>query len=311
MSSLVVHCMRCGTAYQAELGSLCPFCPQVAREGQAAGAGPSRSHLAEIGMALLIWFGSVALLFFAQIAALVAYLAGVFIFTGERPQLVINSPFVLATLAGTLVAHILTIGVCWFAITRGGKRPFWSSLGWRWHTQFKWVHAVALAFGMLGMAMLFEYVLPHGETEFDRLLRISAAVRYAVAGLAVLSAPFVEEVVYRGVLYSAFEGAGKRALGVAVVTALFAAVHGPQYWGSPAALSAIIALSLVLTLLRASTRQLLPCVATHLIFNAVQAVSLLISGPPQGAESAAPDSAVQLIREAAGLATAIFGGGRG
>src|SRR5262249_26438802 len=96
-----------------------------------------------------------------------------------------------------------------------------------------------------------------------------------VAALAVLTAPLIEEIVYRGVIYSAVEGLWGSGVAVAFVTALFALVHVPQYWGSYAAITAILSLSLVLTLLRRWTGKLLPCVATHLVYNGIQAGLLL------------------------------------
>lgn len=232
-----------------------------------------------LGIAFLTWAGSVAALLLFQLVALLIYVGiGMAIFH-QRPALQLTPALALASLAGTLIAHLATIGVCWWVVTSGGVRPFLETLGWKWHDQFRWVHAVALALAMLLLGLAFERTLPNGETDFERLLQLSLSVRVAVALLAVLSAPIVEEVVYRGILYSAVAQAKGWKVAVAVVTVLFAMVHAPQYWGSPAAMAAIISLSLVLTLLRAGTGQLLPCVATHLIFNGVQAIMLLVSPP--------------------------------
>jgi membrane protease YdiL (CAAX protease family) len=41
-------------------------------------------------------------------------------------------------------------------------------------------------------------------------------------------------------------------------------------------ISAVALLSIVLTIVRAYTRRLLPCIAIHMAFNAVQAVLLII-----------------------------------
>ena len=79
-------------------------------------------------------------------------------------------------------------------------------------------------------------------------------------------------------LYAGIERAWGKWAGVGLVTFLFALVHVPQYWGSYAAITAIVSLSLVLTLLRAYTGKLLPCIATHLVYNGVQAVTLLVGG---------------------------------
>jgi uncharacterized protein len=90
--------------------------------------------------------------------------------------------------------------------------------------------------------------------------------------------------------------------GVAVifVTLLFALVHVPQYWGSVATIAAILSLSFVLTLLRAWTGKLLPCVATHLVFNGIQAVILLLA-PQQALDSQPDQAAVMLIWRILGL----------
>jgi membrane protease YdiL (CAAX protease family) len=109
------------------------------------------------------------------------------------------------------------------------------------------------------------------------LLKLGISVRIMVAALAVLTAPLVEEVVYRGVLYSGIARDWGKGASVAAVTLLFGLVHAPQYWGSYAAISAILSLSLVLTLLRAWTGKLLPCIATHLVYNGIQAIGLLVS----------------------------------
>lgn len=247
----------------------CPAC-------QAPTLQPS-SSTARIGAAFLVWGASVALLFVFPLTAVLIYIAFKVLVTGERPALQLTAPLALVTLAGTLVAQVATLLVCWWAVSAGGKKPFWTTVGWRWHHQFKWVHAIALALAMLLLAFVFERVLPHGETDFERLLQLSGSVRIAVAILAVLSAPLVEEIVYRGVLFSAIARALNWKLSVIIVTLMFAVVHVPQYWGSPAAIAAIVTLSLVLTLLRAATGQLLPCVATHFVFNGVQAITLLVS----------------------------------
>lgn len=218
-------------------------------------------------------------MFVLQLAAALFYFGFKWYVTGERPSFAMDTGLALATLAATLIAHAVTLLLSWWAVTNSGRLPFWQSLGWKWHPQFKSVHAVALALLMLGLAILFERILPHGKTDFQRLLELSFSVRVFIVILAVGTAPIVEELVYRGLLFSSIEKARNWKLAVVVVTILFAIVHVPQYWGSPAAIGAILSLSLALTLLRAFTGQLLPCVATHLIFNGIQAIVLLASPP--------------------------------
>jgi membrane protease YdiL (CAAX protease family) len=200
--------------------------------------------------------------------------------TGQMPDpqtLTQDKPFILVSIGSTFPAHLLTLLLCWFVVTSAGKRPFLQTLGWGWSPQFKWVHAVGLAFLMMGVAIASEKLLPHHETDLEQLLKLGYSVRVMVALLAVLTAPLVEELVYRGVLYMGIERDwGKRA-GVIAATLLFALVHVPQYRQSIAAITAILSLSLALTLVRAWTGKLLPCVATHLVYNGVQAAALLFA----------------------------------
>jgi len=186
--------------------------------------------------------------------------------------------FALISIGSTFPAHLLTLMICWLVVTSGGKRSFLETISWGRPSRLEWLYAIALAGLMIGAAIVFERLLPHRETSLEKLLKLSRSVRVMVAALAVLTAPLVEEVVYRGVLYSGIERDWGKGAAVVVVTLLFALVHAPQYWESYAALTSILTLSLALTLLRALTGKLAPCVIAHLVYNGVQAVALLI-GP--------------------------------
>ncbi len=229
------------------------------------------------GTGLLTWGMSVALLLGTQLIAMFIYVGVQMSRTGSVPKgLQIDWLLAILSIAATIPAHLLTLVFCWFVVTGRGQRPFWQSMGWGWHPQFKWVHAAALAALMMGVAILFAKILPHQETDLEKILKLGTSVRVLTALLAVLSAPLVEEVVYRGVLYPGLARNWGPVAGVAGATLLFALVHVPQYRESWAALSTILLLSFVLTVLRAATGSILPGIATHFFFNGVQAVSLLL-----------------------------------
>jgi len=225
------------------------------------------------GLGLLTWIASVGFLVVTQLIALVVYVVktGVLPTPGDIDWLL-----AMLTVGSAFPAHVLTLLFCWMVVTGVGKQPFWQSLGWGWHPQFKWVHATALAILMMGVAALCAKFLPHQTTDLEKLLKLGQSVRILTAVLAVFSAPLVEEIVYRGVLYPSFARKWGAAVGVSVSTLLFALVHVPQYWGSWAAITTIVLLSLVLTLLRAWTGSVLPGIATHLVYNSIQAAALLL-----------------------------------
>ena len=109
-----------------------------------------------------------------------------------------------------------------------------------------------------------------------RILKSSRAAVFLVAFMATFTAPIVEEVIYRGILYSALQRTLGVGAAVVTVTLLFAIVHVPQYYPSYSTILLLLLLSLVLTLVRVRTGNLLPCIVLHTIFNAVQSVLLII-----------------------------------
>ncbi|MCI0485192.1 MAG: CPBP family intramembrane metalloprotease [Blastocatellia bacterium] len=188
---------------------------------------------------------------------------------------------ILVQVLSTVAGHALTMAVCWAVVTGVGRRPFWESLGWEWHggsartkTLFVLGVTAIMYFTFVALAQLIPST---SETLFDQLLKTSRQVRYAVAFMAVFTAPLVEEVVYRGVLFSALRSRFGPSPTIAFVTLLFAGVHVIQYWGNWAGLIGLTILSLVLTLIRAETKSIFPCVAVHLVFNTVNALIIVFA----------------------------------
>ena len=194
----------------------------------------------------------------------------------------LKSPnLLLVQVLSTIVAHALTIAFCWAVVTRVGRRPFWESLGWSWagHSVWYWLLFSAVIIVALVMAtQLLSRFLPQSEeNSFTELLKSSMRVRVAIAVLATFTAPLVEETVYRGVLVSSL----RRSLGlvgtVVLVTVMFTGVHVLQYMGAWVTIAGLTLLSLSLTLIRARTKSVLPCVLIHTVNNAFFAVLILFN----------------------------------
>jgi hypothetical protein len=114
--------------------------------------------------------------------------------------------------------------------------------------------------------------------------------------MATFTAPLVEEVVYRGILYSAFQKTFSVPWAIVAVTLMFAAVHFVQYWGSPGTIILICVLSLILTMIRVKTDSLLPCIIMHTIFNGIQSVALILEPYLPKTEQAVQEGAAAIIR---------------
>jgi membrane protease YdiL (CAAX protease family) len=167
-------------------------------------------------------------------------------------------------------AHVLTLGLAWLLVTRVGKHPFLPTLGWDWGGGLTFWRCVLLAVAMLVAGTLIIKLTGNPETALDRLIQSSRAAALTTAFAATFTAPFVEEVIYRGLLYSALRRLVGAGWAVSIVLVLFAAIHVPQYWPNVGVIVTIILLSFVLTTLRARTGRLLPCFIVHLVFNGIQ-----------------------------------------
>src|SRR5262245_25407576 len=294
MSSTVYFCPTCGRALAAGPGERCPQCaPTFHPEPTAT---QSVAKWSDLFWAFVVWGVSGGfLLILGYGFRLILWLAN-----RPLPEVQITRMDAILSLAVIVRLHVAGFVAAGLVVSKLCRRPFWRTLGWGWIPQFRMVHAIGLAFLMYGVAVSLNYALPGKETDLEKLLKMGVAVRIMLAALAVATAPLIEEIVYRGVIYSSVEGLMGMGAAVTFVTLLFALVHAPQYWGSFAALVSILSLSFVLTLLRAWTGKLLPCVATHMVYNGIQAVFLLVA--PQEMLNTQPNqAALSLVWQILGL----------
>ncbi len=231
-----------------------------------------------VGTAFGVWLASLALMLFFPLIAVVPY---VFIyyrgqdFARAAEGLAKDPTALLIGIAATLPIHLLTLAVVWAVATGFGKRPFWEAVGWSWPPRFGFWACVLTALVLLGGASALAHLLGVNKTPFDEMLESSSGALFATAFLATATAPLVEELVYRGMLYPALRRLAGVAFAVLVVTFLFALVHYWQYKNSPGTIAAIVLLSFSLTVVRAWTGRVLPCFVIHLVFNGVQVIGLL------------------------------------
>jgi uncharacterized protein len=247
--------------------------------------------------AMAVWIVSVLLILIIPTILLLPYLATLDRPVTEPNDLVefakSNPTAIILQILGIIPAHILTILVAWAVVTRVRKHGFLSTLGWQ-KGGFRWWHYAALLVGFFAIAALVGHYFPEQEHDLIRILKSSRNAVYAVAFLATFTAPFVEEVVYRGVLYSAFQRSFGVNAALVLVTLLFALVHVPQYWPSYSTIFLLTLLSITLAWVRVRTGNLLPCVILHTIFNGLQS-ALLIAEPYLKPETV-PDPAGSVVR---------------
>ena len=186
---------------------------------------------------------------------------------------------ILLQISAIIPAHICIFILAWLVVTGFRKFSFRETLGWNLNG-FKIWHSFAIFAGFYAIAILLANLLGTSETDFDRMLKSSRTAVYFVAFFATFTAPLVEEVIYRGLLYSAFQRKFGVASAVLLVTVLFTIVHIPQYSSENipnyASVITLLLLSLTLTLIRVRTKNLLPCILLHTVINGIQSILLIL-----------------------------------
>jgi len=238
---------------------------------------PAWGVLAAIG----VWLGSIGLLVVGGVLALIVYFAvhpSSMNVEGLQRALESDPQFILFSVLATLPSHLLTFGLGWAVVTGFGKRPFGEVVGWSWGARFGFWKCAGLAIGLWLFGILLAKLVGGEPTDLERIIASSNAARFSLAFLAVATAPIVEEVVYRGVLFPPLQRSTGTGAAIVIVSLLFASVHFVQYWKNPGVIAAVTLLSFVLTWVRARTGRLLPCFIIHLVFNGVQAI-LIVAEP--------------------------------
>ena len=278
------------------------------------------------GMAILVWIASLFLLGIGSAILLIPYAAHRGITPAMPDYARALSEFALKDPAAiflqvfsTLPAHVITVAIVWAVVTRFGRLPFWKTLGWSWGRYFGLWTSVSLGVVLFFASSALAHFLGGDKlTPLEEILNSSPATRYMIAFLATLTAPLVEEFVFRGVMYSALQRLmGKIAAlllkltlatrsrptlphmiggvgAVVFVTALFTAVHVPQYRTNYGVIAAVGLLSFTLTVIRAVSGRLLPCYIVHLVFNGIQSV-IILWRPSGNRPVVAPDHAAALF----------------
>lgn len=183
-----------------------------------------------------------------------------------RPETLRENPFFLLTLQ--TVFHGLVLAYVYLLIVVNYRQRFWAGLKWR--TPAKREAAFFFVGGtFLAVAIQFAPTLLPDREDFPlQRLFSSPEAGYAIAAFAILIAPFMEELIFRGVLFSFFEHLVGVRFAVVGTTILFAALHVPEYWGAWNHVFLVLLAGVVFSLARGLTGSLAPSVILHLAYNA-------------------------------------------
>jgi membrane protease YdiL (CAAX protease family) len=259
---------------------------QDLRNAEAAEPNPNNPPWG-FGGAFLVLLLSIALIVFVPFFFVLPYALSQGFTMGSADQtqafvqfVTTDKTSIILQIVALFPIHLLTLFMVWALVTRFGRRPFFAAIGWSWGDLPPgrgWGISIGLGIGLFLIGSLIAKVLGADKpTPLEQIINSSLAARYLISFFAVATAPFVEEFIYRGVLYAPLQ----RFLGVrgavVIVLALFTIIHVPQYWPNVGVISAVFLLSVALTVVRAVSGRLLPCIIIHFVFNGIQAVLLVL-----------------------------------
>jgi membrane protease YdiL (CAAX protease family) len=182
------------------------------------------------------------------------------------PEALRHNTFFLLSLQG--VFHGLLLGVIYLFLVVNHGLPFWGSLKWR-RASGRTVWRFFLA--GIALAILIQFAPPllpdRDDFPLQRLFS-SPEAGYAIAVFAIVVAPFMEELIFRGVFFAFFEHLAGVRLAVLGSAALFAALHVPEYWGAWNHVMLITLVGLAFSLARGMTGSVTPSYVLHVAYNA-------------------------------------------
>lgn len=105
-------------------------------------------------------------------------------------------------------------------------------------------------------------------TPMSELLESSSSLMFLLfCGSAVLLAPLVEEIIFRGYFYGILSRLKGKGFAIFCVSIMFALMHVWQYWGDWMAIMVVTILGFVLSWLRAVNGVTTSSIVTHYVYN--------------------------------------------
>lgn len=196
----------------------------------------------------------------------------------RRPVAPPNSEMrVFTSIFFMLVLYLFLFGAIYVLVAIRGRLPFWQALKWR-KTSLAKVLGYFVAGLVLAVAVQLAPVVFPDQSNFPlQELFTSPAGAYALGAFAVLLAPFMEELVFRGVLFAIFEDQIGLRFAIITTAVLFTAMHIPEYLGAWNHIFLLLIVGLIFSFARGLTRSLVPSVLLHMAYNLCQVVLLYIA----------------------------------
>lgn len=171
----------------------------------------------------------------------------------------------------------LTLGLLYTSIVLRHRRPFLESLGLRWPSMTGAAASLILGGSVAAAGVYLEICFPpdRGEMPEGPLTRLAQAGTWGHvlwSFIAVLAAPAIEELLFRGYAYRGARGKLGPARAGLAVTLVFVTLHFQETGFYLPAIASLAVVASVLVALMERTGNLSYCICCHLGYNATLAL---------------------------------------
>lgn len=173
------------------------------------------------------------------------------------------------------VLYVLVTLFIYTRVARGYRLPFWPALAWH---RVSFDRILSFLIGGVALAFLIQFAtlfFPPPEPLPIEKLFTSRAAALLVLGTSLLVAPFFEELIFRGYIYTVLERTWGMASAVVASGILFGLLHAPQLFPGWLQIVLLCLVGIAFSLARATTGSTYASFLMHLAYNASLAALFL------------------------------------
>jgi len=210
----------------------------------------------------LVAFGTFFFLTLAFLPAVLVLIARVFISGLSATNL---SAVAQILLQGVL--DIVWVGFIFFLVRVIHRKNILEAFPWQNTHRYRLTSLVILG-GILAIMVIgvSSYFPPSSPPAVEKLTESSRSVILLVT-FSVCFAPIIEEIIFRGFLFSVLSEIGGSRLAIPATAVLFGLMHAPQLWPSVAGILLILGVGIVLSIVRERSNSLIPSFIVHTAYN--------------------------------------------
>jgi CAAX protease family protein len=210
----------------------------------------------------LIAFGSFCVITLAFLPAVLILIARIFIPGLSASNLSAETKILLQ-----MALDIAWVGFVFFLVRVIHRKSILETFRWQNTHRYRVISLLALgALLAITVIVVSSFFPPSSPPAIEKLTESSRSIALLVI-FSVGFAPLVEEIIFRGFLFTVFSEIGGNRLAVSATAVLFALMHAPQLWPSMAGILLILAVGYVLSIVRERSNSLIPSFILHTAYN--------------------------------------------